>query len=73
MSPIAEAVQLLRGVYLDAPGCVLSAREASQISGLEPSTCQIILEVLADARFLRRSGDGQFVKRADSPSDSAAV
>jgi hypothetical protein len=68
MSPIASAVHLLRGVYLEEPGVRLSARDASLLSGLEPSTCQIILEVLADAQFLRRSPDGQFVRRAETPA-----
>jgi hypothetical protein len=67
MSPIASAVHLLRGVYLEEPDVRLSARDASLLSGLEPSTCQIILEVLADAQFLRRSQNGQFVRRADAP------
>ena len=67
MSPIAAAVHLLREVYLEAPASRLSARDASQISGLEPSTCQIILEVLADARFLSRSPEGVFTRRAEPP------
>lgn len=66
MSPIAAAVHLLRGVYLEQPASRLSAGDASRLSGLEPSTCQIILEVLADTKFLRRSGDA-FVRRADVP------
>ena len=72
MSPIAAAVHLLREVYLEAPASRLSACDASQISGLEPSTCQIILEVLADARFLRRSPEGVFVRRADPPFNHAS-
>ena len=63
---------LLREVYLEAPASRLSACDASQISGLEPSTCQIILEVLADARFLRRSPEGVFVRRADPPFNPAS-
>ena len=72
MSPIAAAVHLLREVYLEAPASRLSAGDASQLSGLEPSTCQIILEVLADARFLRRSPEGVFVRRADPPFNPAS-
>ena len=66
MSPIAAAVHLLRGIYLEQPASRLSAGDASRISGLEPSTCQIILEVLADTKFLRRSGDA-FVRVSDAP------
>jgi DNA-binding IclR family transcriptional regulator len=72
MSPIAAAVQLLREVYLEAPASRLSARDAAQLSGLEPSTCQIILEVLADARFLSRSPEGVFVRRAEPPAKRAS-
>jgi DNA-binding IclR family transcriptional regulator len=67
MSPIAAAVHLLREVYLEAPASRLSARDASKISGLDPSTCQIILEVLADARFLSRSPEGVFIRRVEPP------
>ena len=67
MSPIATAVHLLREVYLEAPASRLSARDAARLSGLEPATCQIILEVLADARFLSRSPEGVFVRRPEPP------
>ncbi|MFN7984702.1 MAG: hypothetical protein U0Q11_27820 [Vicinamibacterales bacterium] len=72
MSPIAAAVHKLREVYLEAPSSRLSARDASQIAGLEPATCQIILEVLAEARFLSQSPEGVFVRRPDPPVKRAS-
>ena len=65
---VTQGVERLKGVFLEMPGTQLSVEDASLLSGLEPSVCGLVLEALEDARFLRRTGNGLFVRRtADSP------
>ena len=68
-SGIAEAVNRLRGTFLEIPGTKLKPAEAARLCGLEATACCIILDVLKDAGFLRRGSDGAFV-RADSETES---
>jgi DNA-binding IclR family transcriptional regulator len=59
---VVEALTRLKGVFLEAPATQLSFTEATQLSGLEPTTCQIILEALEETRFLERH-NGLFIRR----------
>jgi hypothetical protein len=64
MTPrVEEAVQRLKGVFLEIPDTHLSLVDASRMSGLERSTCRMILEALEDVRFLKREPNGLFVRR----------
>jgi hypothetical protein len=64
MTPrVEEAVQKLKGVFLETPGTQLSLVDASRLSGLERNTTRMILEALEDVRFLRRAPNGLFVRR----------
>jgi hypothetical protein len=58
---IADAVQRLKGVFLEVPGTQLSVVQASELSGLEPSVCESVLSALEDARFLKRGRDGRYL------------
>jgi hypothetical protein len=60
---VTEGVERLKGVFLEMPGTQLSIDDASLLSGLEPDVCGLVLEALEDARFLRRTGKGLFVRR----------
>ncbi len=62
---ITEAVERLKGLFLQMPDTPVLAEDAARQAGLEPSTCNIILEALADARFLTRDPAGRFVRRDD--------
>ncbi len=74
MTPrVEEAVQKLKGVFLEIPGTQLSLVDASRLSGLERNTCRMILEALEDVRFLRRAPNGLFVRRDTTPSPSSAA
>lgn len=68
MSPIADAVHLLRGLYMEMPGCSLTPAQVARLSGLDLVTSDAILSGLADARFLRRSSRGTFVRATDGPA-----
>jgi DNA-binding IclR family transcriptional regulator len=58
---ITEAVERLKGLFLEMPDTPVLAEDAARRAGLEQSTCDIILEALADARFLTRDRAGRFV------------
>jgi DNA-binding IclR family transcriptional regulator len=55
-----EAVERLKGVFLEVPGTQLTAAEASRLSGLEIARCEPILDALVSAGFLTRGRDGRF-------------
>jgi DNA-binding IclR family transcriptional regulator len=61
---VVEAVQRLKGVFLEAPATQMSLVDASRLSGLERNTTRLILEALEDARFLRRASNGLFMRRS---------
>jgi hypothetical protein len=61
-SRIAIAVKQLTGVFVQEPERELSLAEAERLTGLDASSCQIVLETLQDARFLTRARDGRFVR-----------
>ena len=60
---VVEAVQRLKGVFLEVPSTQMSLVDASRLSGLERNTTRLILEALEDARFLRRASNGLFTRR----------
>jgi len=61
---VTEAVQRLKGVFLEVPTTQMSLVDASRLSGLERNTTRLILEALEDARFLRRASNGLFMRRS---------
>lgn len=58
---VDEAVQHLKGIFLEVPNTELTVNDACTMTGLEHYVCSCILEALADVRFLRRRGDGVFI------------
>ncbi|HYM25419.1 MAG TPA: hypothetical protein VEU08_19510 [Vicinamibacterales bacterium] len=61
-SGIADAVNRLKGAFLEIPGTKLKPAEAARLCGLETPVCGVILDALKDAGFLRRGPDGSFVR-----------
>jgi DNA-binding IclR family transcriptional regulator len=65
---VVDAVQRLKGVFLEVPSTQMSLVDASRLAGLERNTTRLILEALEDARFLRRASNGLFMRRSiDTP------
>jgi DNA-binding IclR family transcriptional regulator len=62
---ITEAVERLKGVFLESPGTPMPAEDAARRAGVEQSTCDIILETLENTRFLTRDRSGRFVHPDD--------
>jgi DNA-binding IclR family transcriptional regulator len=55
---VTEAVQRLKGVFLEVPGTRLTLADATRLSGLDRPTCHQILMALEDARLVKRGRDG---------------
>jgi hypothetical protein len=64
-SRIAVAVRQLTGLFTQEPGRQLSLADAVRLTGLDPLSCEIVLETLQDAHVLSRGGDGRFIRRDD--------
>ena len=67
---VVDAVQRLKGIFLEMPGTQLSMADATRLSGLDRPICRIVLEALEDARFLKRRDDGIFLLRTRDSVDS---
>jgi len=66
---VVDAVQRLKGVFLEVPTTQMSLIDASRLAGLERNTTRLILEALEEARFLRRASNGLFMRRStDAPT-----
>src|SRR5207253_10411615 len=62
---VSQALERLKGMFLDVPGTRLSIDEASRLSGFDETTCSAIVKALEDARFLKRQRDGVFTRASD--------
>lgn len=56
----------IRAEYLEMPGLQLTLAQARRLWGLDEPTSMALLAALVDARFLRRTRTGMFV-RSDMP------
>jgi hypothetical protein len=52
-----------RGEYLEMPGLSLTRLQAQRLWGLDADVCGRVLDVLTQSGFLRRNGDGEYVRR----------
>ena len=55
-------VQLIRSEYLEMPGLSLTRAQAQRLWGLDPKTCETLLDQMVSARFLRRTPDACYVR-----------
>ena len=67
---VYDAVQRLRGIFLEMPGTQLSMADATRLSGLERPVCRAVLQALEDSQFLKRRRDGIFMRRAPDAVDA---
>ena len=61
-SRVSDAVDRLKGVFLDEPGAQLTLADAAELSGLDAQMCEHVLHALEDARFLRQKAGGLFIR-----------
>jgi hypothetical protein len=63
---IEETLQRVQGEFREMPGLRLTPAQASRLWGLDSVSSQALLDALVDARFLLRTHDGAFMRRADA-------
>jgi len=52
----------IRAEYLESPGLRLTATQIQRMWRLDAVQCEAVLTALIDARFLRRTPSGEFVR-----------
>ena len=57
---VVTALEKLKGPFLETPATRLSLADATQISGVDPDVCRLLLSALVDVRFLRSGPDGLY-------------
>jgi hypothetical protein len=62
--PLAHWVRLIRAEYLEIPGLVLTPWQVQRLWSLDSATCDAVLDVLTDVRFLKRTRNGAYVLAA---------
>ena len=63
---IEETLRRVQGEFREMPGLRLTPAQASRLWGLDAVSSQALLDALVDARFLFRTHDGAFMRRADT-------
>ena len=60
---MTDFVRRVRGIFWEVPGTQLSVEQAALLTGVEPSLCREILEMLVASYFLKSGPDGTFTLR----------
>lgn len=55
----------IRGEYLEMPGLRLTPSQTQRLCGVEPTLCQVVLDALVDAGFLRIAENGHYTRVTD--------
>jgi len=58
-------VNRIRGEYMEMPGLRLSLAQAQRLWGMDAESCTIVLQLLIDASFLRRTPNGEYLRVTD--------
>jgi hypothetical protein len=62
MTPSEDLLQRVRAEYLEMPGLLLTAAQVQRLCGIEPTMCQLVLNSLVTAKFLRLKSDGRYAR-----------
>jgi hypothetical protein len=65
---IEDVLQRIQGEFAEMPGLCLTAAQAQRLWGLDRDSCDKLLEVLVDAKFLVQRRDGSFIRVDGGPS-----
>jgi hypothetical protein len=57
-----EVLRRVQGEFLEMPGLRLTDRQARRLWGLDAASCDALLGVLVEAKFLFRTRDGAFMR-----------
>lgn len=66
MSPVettvADWLQIIRGEFSEIPGLHLTKKQVQRLWGLDPLTCDTLLDILLATNFLRHTSDDGYVR-----------
>ena len=60
-----QAFARIRAEYLEMPGMRLTAAQVHRLSGVDISTCTLVLDDLVRAKFLQSAPNGSYVRGTD--------
>jgi hypothetical protein len=64
---IEDWVQRVRSEYLEMPGLQLTRKQVQRLWTLDSDTCDVLLEMLIDAHFLRQTPNGAYARTDGGP------
>jgi hypothetical protein len=67
LSSRTDVLRRICGEFTEMPGLQLTVKQAQRLWGLDEPTCVQMLNMLVDARFLRRTGGDKYGRTSDGP------
>ena len=71
MSPVqttvADWLQIVRGEFSEIPGLHLTKKQVQRLWGLDPVTCETLLDILVATKFLRQTHNEGYVRARIGP------
>ena len=64
---IEDVLQRIQGEYVEMPGLRLTPAQAQRLWGLDRATCEQLLRVLVNDKFLSETRDGSFIRTEGGP------
>jgi hypothetical protein len=58
---VADWIRLIQAEYLEIPGLHLTKAQVQRLWSLEPDVCDVLLDALVSARFLRLTSREMYV------------
>jgi hypothetical protein len=66
LSTADEMMTRICGEYREMPGLMLNREQARRLWQVDDAVCGQLLDILVEARFLRRRADGQYVRTSST-------
>ncbi len=55
-------LQIIRGEFTEVPGLRLTKKQVQRMWGLDPQTCDELIDLLVAAKFLRQTDNTSYVR-----------
>ena len=68
-----DVLRRVQGEFLEMPGLRLTEPQARRLWGLDAQSCEALLSVLVDAKFLFRTRDGAFMRVEHATPQKASL
>lgn len=59
---VVDYLHVIRSEFLEMPGLCLTKPQAQRLWGLDPLMCESLLDALVDAKFLRLTKNGVYLR-----------